>query len=64
MNVCVGGVNISFLVDSGATISILSKCNNLKVSLSKDVIKTVGASGIPMVEILTKPLSANLVITF
>lgn len=60
MNVCVGGVNISFLVDSGPTITILSKCKNVKVLLSKYLIKTIGASGNPMVENLTKPLLVKL----
>ena len=53
---CVGGVNIYILVDSGATVSIWSKCNNLNATLSVGVLKTVGASGIPMVENLTKHL--------
>lgn len=46
---------IEFLVDTGATVSVL-KMSALSVFLSKKTIRTVGASGIPSEECLTFPI--------
>ncbi|CAK6954952.1 uncharacterized protein LOC124484256 [Scomber scombrus] len=55
----ISGKRIPFLVDTGATISCLRQ-KDLKCPMSKESIQSVGISGVPQTEFLSKPLQVDL----
>ena len=59
LNLEIAGKPIPFLVDSGATVSVLRE-GSVPVSLSTDTILTVGVSGLPLTEYFCDPVKVKL----
>ena len=53
----VQGVNVTFLVDSGAEVSVIQSKILLNAPRTTKVIKTIGASGIPGFKPIFEPLT-------
>lgn len=60
INLKVGGTEVTFLVDSGATESVLKKDSlKPKPKVSGRYVKTIGATGIVVIEPYTTPLTVQ-----
>ncbi|KAJ7998546.1 hypothetical protein DPEC_G00206030 [Dallia pectoralis] len=55
----IDGKPLSFLVDTGAELSVIMHDPMLKFPMSNETVCTVGASGLEMTEALTMPLSVE-----
>ena len=57
LDLLVNGESIQFLVDTGASVSVIRREEIPNVSLSCNSMTTIGASGSPCIEAVTNPLS-------
>ncbi|CDQ95952.1 unnamed protein product, partial [Oncorhynchus mykiss] len=56
---CVNGESLIFLVDTGAAMSVINCKAMIKPPMSNEIVKTIGASGLPLREQVTMPLPVS-----